>query len=122
MEYNRFGTHFNVVFFFLDIAMDRFGQKEYTADVFEDAAGGAFVAQIEARSVSSLLYDIVDGDADGAFLVNPSTGAVLLAPRSTLDYETRRHYNLTIHAMNMVPISIYIYIFIYIYIHFYIYI
>ena len=77
-------------------------QSEYTADVFEDAAGGTFVVQVEGRSISSLLFEVVDGNADGAFTINPSTGMIVVSPHSGLDFETVKNYNLTVNAMNMV--------------------
>lgn len=77
-------------------------QSEYTADVFEDASGGTFVVQVEGRSISSLLFEIVDGNGDDAFVMNPSTGIIMVSPHSGLDYESVKHYNLTVSAMNMV--------------------
>jgi protocadherin Fat 1/2/3 len=88
------------VFFFLP----RFLQSEYTADVFEDASGGTFVIQVEGRSISSLLFEITDGNSDGSFTINPSTGIIVVSPRGGLDYETTKHYNLSISAMNMVRV------------------
>ena len=82
--------------------MNRFLQSEYTADVFEDAAGGTFVVQVEGRSISSLLFEIVAGNGDDAFTINPSTGIIVVSPHSGLDYERMKNYNLSISAMNMV--------------------
>jgi hypothetical protein len=79
----------------------RFLHKEYTADVYEDAIMGTFVVQIEGRSISSLLYEITDGNQDDAFLINPSTGIVTVS-RGGLDYEANKNYNLSVQAMNMV--------------------
>ncbi|XP_046644672.1 fat-like cadherin-related tumor suppressor homolog isoform X5 [Daphnia pulicaria] len=79
----------------------KFLQSEYTADVFEDASGGTFVIQVEGRSISSLLFEITDGNGDGSFTINPSTGIIVVSPRGGLDYETTKHYNLSISAMNM---------------------
>ncbi|XP_045031201.1 fat-like cadherin-related tumor suppressor homolog isoform X3 [Daphnia magna] len=79
----------------------KFLQSEYTADVFEDATGGTFVIQVEGRSISSLLFEITDGNSDGSFTINPSTGIIVVSPRGALDYETTKHYNLSISAMNM---------------------
>lgn len=87
----------------------KFLDDEYTADVFEDATGGTFVVQVEGRSVSSLLFEIVAGNEDDSFAINPSTGTVVVSPRGPanqpLDYETTKHYNLTINAMNMAGAS-----------------
>lgn len=89
-------------FFVLFFVFFRFLQSEYTADVFEDATGGTFVIQVEGRSISSLLFEITDGNSDGSFTINPSTGIIVVSPRGGLDYETTKHYNLSISAMNMV--------------------
>lgn len=70
--------------------------------MFEDATGGTFVIQVEGRSISSLLFEISDGNGDGVFTINPSTGIIIVSPRGGLDYETVKHYNLSISAMNMV--------------------
>ena len=87
----------------------KFANQEYTADVFEDAVGGTFVIQIEGRSVSSLLFEIVAGnEEDDAFGINPSTGTVVVSQRfgsQPLDYERIKNYNLTINAMNMAGAS-----------------
>ena len=83
------------------VCLARFLHKEYTADVYEDAIMGTFVVQIEGRSISSLLYEITDGNQDDAFLINPSTGIVTVS-RGGLDYEANKNYNLSIQAMNMV--------------------
>jgi protocadherin Fat 1/2/3 len=95
-----------VIFFFLFLFffLPRFLQSEYTADVFEDASGGTFVIQVEGRSISSLLFEITDGNSDGSFTINPSTGIIVVSPRGGLDYETTKHYNLSISAMNMVRV------------------
>ena len=76
--------------------------NEYTADVFEDATGGTFVIQVEGRSISSLLFEITDGNSDDSFTINPSTGIIVVSPRGGLDYENVKHYNLSVSAMNMV--------------------
>ena len=71
--------------------------------MFEDAAIGTFVVQIEGRSVSSLLYEVTDGNGNDAFIINPSTGVVV--SRGALDYEAQKNYNLSITARNMVSVS-----------------
>lgn len=54
---------------------------------------------IEARSTSSVLFDIIDGNTDDMFFINPSTGVI--TAKNFLDYETQKIYNLTIKATNM---------------------
>lgn len=72
----------------------------YTADIYENEPIGTLVTHIEARSTSSLLFDIVNGNTNDAFNVNPSTG--VLTTKGILDYEDLQIYNLTITATNMV--------------------
>ena len=64
---------------------------------------GVRIVQVEARSQSSLRYEIVRSvPDDGVFAVNPSTG--IITNSQALDYETRAFYNLTVSAANMVGV------------------
>ena len=78
----------------------RFDESHYSTEVYEDVGRGVKVAHVEARSQSSLRYEIVAGNDDGAFTVNPATGIVTSA--QSLDYEARSFYNLTVAASNSV--------------------
>lgn len=56
--------------------------------------------RLEARSTSSLLFELVEGDMYNLFTVNPSTG--VLITKQPLDYESCHVYNLSVTATNMV--------------------
>jgi protocadherin Fat 1/2/3 len=83
-----------------DNAPPRFARREFAAEIFENSARGSLVVQLEARATSSLFFEIVDGDTDDMFDVNPSTGVVVT--KRSLDYELSHFYNLTVTATNMV--------------------
>ena len=62
-------------------------------------AVGSFVSAVTADSQSSVFYQIKDGNVNGAFDINPSSGVV--TTRRTLDYETLGLYRLTVQGTNM---------------------
>lgn len=72
---------------------------ELAAEIYENEPVGSFVKHIEARSTSSLHFDIVSGNAANSFFINPTTGVI--STQDKLDYETIKFYNLTIEATNM---------------------
>ncbi|KAJ8891557.1 hypothetical protein PR048_004085 [Dryococelus australis] len=76
----------------------RFPQQEYSAEIYENEPAGKYVTHVQARSMSSLLFELVDGGRD-AFSINPSSGVI--ATTRQLDYEQRRFYNITVQATNM---------------------
>lgn len=82
-----------------DNAPPRFIQKELSAEIYENQQLGTYVKHVEARSTSSLQFEIVDGNSDDTFFVNPSTGIIVI--KNELDYETTKFYNLTVAATNM---------------------
>ena len=77
--------------------------KHYSTEVYEDVSRGVKIVEVEARSQSSLRYEIVSGNDDGAFAVNPATGIVTSA-QTSLDYEVKSFYNLTVAASNSVGV------------------
>jgi protocadherin Fat 1/2/3 len=79
-------------------------KQEYVAEVYENEPRGTYVEHLEARSMSSLLFDIIDGNVNGVFDVNPSIGVIVT--KYPLDYEEIQVYNLTVSATNMVRIDI----------------
>ena len=83
-----------------DNAPPRFTQKEVAAEIYEDQPLGAYVAHLTVRSTSSLQFEIIDGNVDGAFLISPSTGVI--TTQKYLDYEMYKIYNLTVITTNMV--------------------
>ncbi|XP_014210543.1 fat-like cadherin-related tumor suppressor homolog [Copidosoma floridanum] len=82
-----------------DNAPPRFLRSELSAEIFENEEPGSSVRHVEARSTSSLHFEIVAGNNDDAFFVNPSSG--LVSTQERLDYEQQRMYNLTISATSM---------------------
>ncbi|XP_063239987.1 LOW QUALITY PROTEIN: fat-like cadherin-related tumor suppressor homolog [Bacillus rossius redtenbacheri] len=94
-------VHVHIMVTMADNAPPRFLQEEHAAEIYENQPAGSFVKHLEARSMSSLFFEVVGGDddGDGAFLVNPSTGVV--TTRRPLDYERSKFYNLTVEATNM---------------------
>lgn len=75
-------------------------KPELAAEIYENQPSGTYVAHVQARATSSLYFDIIDGNIDDMFFINPSTGVILT--KSNLDYETNKFYNLTVEATNMV--------------------
>lgn len=78
----------------------RFVQREVAAELYEGELAGTIVKHLEARSTSSLQFEIIRGNTDNRFSINPSTGVV--TTNWALDYETVRLYNLSVTATNMV--------------------
>ncbi|XP_031780785.1 fat-like cadherin-related tumor suppressor homolog isoform X4 [Nasonia vitripennis] len=72
---------------------------ELAAEIYENEEIGSFVKHIEARSTSSLQFEIVSGNIGEAFFINPSTGVISTQER--LDYEDVKFYNLSIAATSM---------------------
>lgn len=82
-----------------DNAPPRFIRREIAAEVYENEAPGVPIKNLEARSTSSLSYELVRGNIDNVFNINPTTGAVYT--NAPLDYEKTRVYNLSVTATNM---------------------
>ena len=83
-----------------DSAPPRFLEPHYATEVYENLARGHFVIHVEARSQSSLFYEISSGNQDGVFRINPSTGIIMT--QQNLDFEKTRVYNLIVQVSNMV--------------------
>ncbi|KAK6637236.1 hypothetical protein RUM44_007650 [Polyplax serrata] len=82
-----------------DNAPPKFVESEVAAEIYENKPVGTYVTHVQARSASSVFYDIIGGNAADMFVVNPSMGVILT--KGVLDYETKKFYNLTIEAVNM---------------------
>ncbi|KAL7731596.1 hypothetical protein ACLKA6_017535 [Drosophila palustris] len=54
---------------------------------------------VESRSSSSIFYDIIDGNDNDSFRINPSTGVIVI--NNNVDYEMNKLFNLTIKGTNM---------------------
>lgn len=85
----------------------RFVKQEHAAEIYENFPMGTFVIHIEARSTSSLFYEILQGNHDDMFFINPSTGVIIT--KRPLDYELNKFYNLTVETTNMVSTVILVY-------------
>lgn len=86
-----------------DNAPPRFEMTDSAAEIYENLPIGTFVTHLEARSTSSLLFEIIDGNKNDIFFVNPSTG--IITTKDYLDYETNKFFNLTVRATNMASAS-----------------
>jgi protocadherin Fat 1/2/3 len=80
--------------------LNRFNKQEHAAEIYENQPIGTYVKHLEARSTSSLFFEIIDGNKDDMFFVNPSTGVIIT--KRQLDYELNKFYNLSVEATNMV--------------------
>lgn len=86
-----------------DNALPKFINKDLSAEIYEDRPIGSFVTHVEARSTSSLYFEIINGNENNVFSISPSTGVIVT--EKNLDYETKRFYNLTISATNMASVK-----------------
>ena len=76
-----------------------FGQDSYAFEVAEDAAVGDAVGTVPATDPDEadiLTYSITEGNEDGKFAIDGSTGAITVAV--ALDYETTSEYTLTVEV------------------------
>uniref|UniRef100_A0A182QTF4 Fat-like cadherin-related tumor suppressor homolog n=1 Tax=Anopheles farauti TaxID=69004 RepID=A0A182QTF4_9DIPT len=86
-----------------DNAPPRFISDDPAAEIYENLPIGTFVIHLEARSTSSLLFQIIGGNVGDMFFINPSTGVI--TTKDLLDYEHTKFYNLTVRATNMASAS-----------------
>uniref|UniRef100_UPI00398ED9A9 protocadherin Fat 1a isoform X6 n=1 Tax=Pristiophorus japonicus TaxID=55135 RepID=UPI00398ED9A9 len=86
-----------------DNAAPKFTVKEYYAELSEGASIGSFVILVTASSQSSIVYEIKDGNTDGAFNINPNSGVIIT--QKSLDNEGLASYRLTVQATNMAGLS-----------------
>nr|CAD7256660.1 unnamed protein product [Timema shepardi] len=82
-----------------DNAPPRFSKSDYAAEIYENQPVGTFVKHLEARSTSSLFFEVVSGNTNDMFFINPSTGVI--TTKQQLDYELNKFYNLSVEATNM---------------------
>ncbi|XP_043928134.1 protocadherin Fat 3 isoform X2 [Protopterus annectens] len=82
-----------------DNARPKFPQKEYQAEVNENVSIGTSVFIIYAVSQSTVIYELKDGNVEGAFTINPYSGVV--TTQKPLDYERISSYQLVVQASNM---------------------
>ncbi|XP_070605726.1 protocadherin Fat 3 isoform X2 [Erythrolamprus reginae] len=82
-----------------DNSHPKFTHKEWQAEINENVEFGTSVIQVSAISQSTLVYEIKDGNIDGAFVINPYSGVI--TSQKSLDYEHTSSYQLTVQATNM---------------------
>lgn len=82
-----------------DNAHPKFMHKEWQAEVMENVDFGTSIVSVSAISQSTLVYEVKDGNAEGAFAINPYSGVI--TSQKPLDYERRSSYQLIVQAINM---------------------
>ncbi|GIX90246.1 fat-like cadherin-related tumor suppressor homolog [Caerostris extrusa] len=83
-----------------DNAPPKFEKSEYVVELYENGRSEIKVVGVSATCRSSVYYEIVEGNKDDSFTINPTSGVILTT--KTLDYEVNSFYNLTVRATNMV--------------------
>ncbi len=73
-----------------------FGAESYSFTVAENAATGAAVGTVVATDPGGVTYGISEGNAEGTFTIDESTGAITVA--GELDHETVPSLSLTVAA------------------------
>ncbi|XP_056011143.1 protocadherin Fat 1-like isoform X5 [Ostrea edulis] len=79
-------------------APPKFSLKKYVTEVIENSAIGKPIVSVKAESQSSVNYEIIAGNDNMTFSVNPNSGVVYL--KDSVDYESVDFYNLTVLATN----------------------
>jgi VCBS repeat-containing protein len=79
---------------------DRPTMAPATFSIAENSPVGTSVGTIGGADVDgdALTYSITGGNRNGAFAIDPATGAITVANSAALDYESRRTFNLTVRA------------------------
>lgn len=73
--------------------------RERATEIYENIPIGSFVKHLDVRSTSSVIFEIINGNLNDVFFINPSTG--IITTKDDVDYERNNFYNLTIRATNM---------------------
>lgn len=69
----------------------------------ENSAAGALVGTVSATDSDAgqtLSYSIVDGNTNGAFAIDPTTGAITVANAAAIDFEATPTFTLTVRAVD----------------------
>ncbi|XP_017287650.1 protocadherin Fat 3a isoform X2 [Kryptolebias marmoratus] len=82
-----------------DNAGPKFPQPEYQTEIKENVIVGTSVTTVSAISLSTLTYDIKQGNTEQVFQINQYSGVI--TTQRPLDYETIASYTLTVQAANM---------------------
>ncbi|XP_022242412.1 fat-like cadherin-related tumor suppressor homolog [Limulus polyphemus] len=86
-----------------DSSAPKFEKQEYIVELYENEKPGIVVTTVAAFSQSVVYYEIVSGNKEAKFIINPHSGELHTAAR--LDYEQTEMYNLTINATNLVSMN-----------------
>lgn len=81
-------------------APPKFSQREYSVELYENEKIGTSVISVIATSRSSIHYEIVNGNLEESFIINPTSS--IIQTNKVLDFENIKFYNLTVCATNMV--------------------
>lgn len=81
-------------------APPKFEQNDYIVELHENEKPGKPLTAIIATSRSSVYYEIITGNINDSFTINPTSG--VLRTSAMLDFEEKKFYNLTVRATNMV--------------------
>jgi len=86
-----------------DDAPPKFVKQHYATEVYENFPIGKTVFSVEARGRSTLRYEIVSGNFDSTFVINPSTGNIVT--QKFLDFERVHFYNITVTVSNLAGVK-----------------
>ena len=78
-----------------------FSQPTYAFAIDENSAAGAAVGSVVATDPDAgqtLTYGIASGNTDGAFALDPASGAISVANAAALDFETTPSFTLTVNV------------------------
>ncbi|XP_035227160.1 fat-like cadherin-related tumor suppressor homolog isoform X3 [Stegodyphus dumicola] len=90
----------HIIITIADNAPPKFEKSAYVVELFENGRNEIKVVGVSATCRSSVYYEIVAGNVDDHFTINPTSGVIHTT--KSLDYETNVFYNLTVRATNMV--------------------
>ncbi|XP_078241753.1 protocadherin Fat 2 isoform X1 [Pogona vitticeps] len=95
-----------------DSTPPKFTKEEYVTEISESAIIGSSVILLSATSLSSVTYEVKEGDEDGVFSINYQSG--LVSTRKNLDFEQTSFYQLKIRGTNMAGSFVHVPVFIYV--------
>ncbi|KAG1673729.1 Fat-like cadherin-related tumor suppressor [Nymphon striatum] len=93
----------HIIISLADNAPPLFDQEEYAAEIHENQLYGTYITHVSASSKSSIYYEIISGNSDNTFNMDPNSGVLTVG--KPLDYETKKLYNLEVLASNLMKKS-----------------
>ncbi|XP_028574146.2 protocadherin Fat 2 [Podarcis muralis] len=90
----------------------QFSEEEYVIEISESAVIGSPVILVSATSLSSVTYEVKEGDKDGLFSINYQSG--LISTQRNLDFEQASSYQLKIRGTNMAGAFMDVLVFVYV--------